>query len=301
MIAGSVCACEHSSPPILPVRLVLGVSDTLVVSGRYPTTLPVRAVDARGRTAVGAPVRFSRVGGDTLPLSPTGVVTCSRSGDIAVRAALGSLTKQFLVQCRLVSYVQIPGPLQFILGDSALSQPLQVPVSAYGADGRPLNHFVASIGVGDSDIAIVRGNSLSARRRGITFVAARVGNRDAGMGVHVYQRVASLGAIDTLLRVRPEMRLFAVPLSLEPGDFLRQHLPRGNWMVVMLPEEDVAPDRIHLRIEGAQCRDHFLNGSPRRWGCNVKSDASVILYRPFGRTSASAGAKAYLLVRWLFT
>jgi hypothetical protein len=120
------------------------------------------------------------------------------------------------------------------------------------------------------------------------------------MGVHVYQRVSSLAAIDTLLRVRPEMRLFAVPLRLNPGEFLRQHLPRGDWMLVMLPEEDVAPDRVQLRVEGAQCRDHFLNGSPRRWGCNVNADASVVLYRPPGRASATM-TNGYLLVRWLFT
>ena len=84
------------------------------------------------------------------------------AGDIAVRASLGALTKRLVVQCRLVEYVRIPGPLQFILGDSALSQPLQVPIAAYGVDGRPINHFVASIGVGNRDIATVSEGNLSA-------------------------------------------------------------------------------------------------------------------------------------------
>ena len=300
ILAAGVCACGHSSPPEPPVRLVVDISDTLVVSSRYPVMLPVRAVDARGGAVDGAPVRYSRIDGDTLPLTPVGAVTCLRSGEMTVRASLGSLTKRFVVQCRLVEYVRIPGPLQFVLGDSALSQPLRVPVAAYGADRRPINHFMASMGVGNSEVATLRGGRLSARGRGITFVSARVGDRDAAMGVHVYQRVSSLAAIDTLLRVRPEMRLFAVPLRLNPGEFLRQHLPRGDWMLVMLPEEDVAPDRVQLRVEGAQCRDHFLNGSPRRWGCNVNADASVVLYRPPGRASATM-TNGYLLVRWLFT
>ena len=299
IVAAVLFACGQPSQSGRPVRLTVGVSDTVVLNSRYPRTLPVRALDAAGRTLGGASIVYTQLGGDTLPMTPPGSVTCTRSGTFAVRASLGRLTTRLVVQCRVVEYVRIQGPLQFILGDSARSGPVQIPLEAYGADARPIAHFVAGVSVRDTSIATLRGLTLSPRARGITQVDARIGDRDTRMGVHVYQRVPSLAALDTLLRVSPGQRLFAVPLSLSPGEFIRERLPRGEWMLVMVPEEDVAPDRIRLRVEGARCRDHFLNGSPRRWGCYVKSDASVVLYRPFGRAPASV-ATGYLLVRWLF-
>ncbi len=198
-----------------------------------------------------------------------------------------------------MEYVRIPGPLQFVLGDSALSQPLALPVVAYGADARPIAPFVAGVSVRDTGVATLRGLTLSPRSRGITQASARVGDRDARMGVHVYQRVDTLASLDTLLRVRPRQRLFAVPLRLDRGELRRQHLPPGEWMLTLLPEAETAPDRIQLRIEGAHCEAHLFN-APRRWGCLVDSAATVIIYRPFGRGSAPA-ATGYLLVRWLFS
>ena len=293
----ALSACTRPIEPAPPVRLSTGASDTIVVNSRHPSLLPVRALDATGRALDGAPIRYAWTGGDSLPVSQNGAVTCSRSGNLVVRATLGQLATQLIVQCRLVEYVRIPGPLQFILGDSAGSQPLSLPLAAYDIDARPVVRFTAGIGVRDTGIASLRGLMLSPRKRGITQVGARIGDRDTGMGVHVYQRVPSLTALDTLLRVEPGQRLFAIPLSLAAGTFVQQRLPRGHWMLVMMPEADTSRDRIQLRVEGAQCADHLL-GSPRRWGCDVRADAKVYLYRNPSR--AVGPATGYLLVRWLF-
>lgn len=292
-----LCACgaAQAGPP---VRLLRGTSDTVVLNSRHPTGLAVRALDVRGTAVAGAPIHYAWTGGDSLPVTPSGDVTCTRSGDFAVRAALGRLVTHLVVHCRLVEYVRIPGPLQFILDDSVLSRPLSLPLFVFGVDGRPITSFVASVGVKDTGIATLRGRTLYARARGITAVGAHIGDREAGMGVHVYQRVSSLTALDTLLHVPERQRLFAVPLRLTPGELLRQRLPPGSWMLAMLPEGETAPERIQLRIEGSHCKDHFLN-SPRRWGCDAGPDATVILYRPLGRPQAPA-ATGYLLVRWLF-
>lgn len=295
--AAFLCACGPSQAGP-PVRLVRGTSDTAVLNSRHPTALAVRALDATGRWAVGAPIRYVWAGGDSLPVTPSGDVTCARSGDFVVRAVLGGLVARLVVQCRLVEYVRIPGPLQFVLDDSTLSRPFSLPLFAYGTDGRPIVRFVASVGVKDTGIAVLRGLTLFPRKRGITSVGAHIGDRDAGIGVHIYQRVSTLAAVDTLLRVRAEQRLFAAPLRLNPGDVIRQRLPPGDWMLAMLPEAETAPDRIQLRIEGAHCQEHFLN-SPRRWGCHAGPDATLILYRPLGRRQAPT--TGYLLVRWLFT
>lgn len=282
-----------------PVRLVHSTSDTVVLNSRHPSPLAVRALDAMGAPIVNAPIRYAWTGGDSLPVTPTGEVTCIRSGDFTVRALLGGLVKRLKVQSRVVEYVRIPGPLQFVLGDSGLSRPLSLPLSAYDTNGRPIIRYGASVGVKDTGIATVRGLTLFPRKRGITALGAHIGDREAGIGVHVYQRVSSLGAVDTILRVRPDQRLFAAPLQLRTGELIRQRLPPGDWMLAMLPETDSAPDRLQLRIEGAHCQEHFLN-SPRRWGCHAGPDAAMIIYRPFGRPQAPA-AVGYLLVRWLFS
>jgi hypothetical protein len=189
--------------------------------------------------------------------------------------------------------------MQFILGDSEMSRPLRLPIEAYGADGRPVTLFVAAVSIADSGVAALKGLTLYPRSRGITMAWARIGNRDAGIGVHIYQRVSTLAALDTMVRVPPNQRLFAVPLRLETGQSYRQRLPPGGWMLTMLPEDDHDPNRIRLRIEGADCQANLLN-TPRRFGCGAGPNAAVIIYRPFRKRDASIET-GYLLVRWLFT
>ncbi len=295
-----LAACEeHPQPrPGPPMRLVSGASDTIVVNSHYPVTLSVRALDASGNVVTAAPVRFTWIGGDSVPVTTTGAVTCTRSGDLAVRAALGTLALRLIVQCRRVENVRLPGPLQFVLGDTALTRPIPLTFVAYDASAHPISPARATAGVGDSLVARLHGLLLSPQGRGITWAGVRVGESDGVTGVHVYQRVATLAALDTLLRVRDVQRLFAIPLRMARGDNRRQHLPPGDWMLVMLPETDTTMGRIHLRVEGARCQEHFLN-APRRWGCHVDSGATVVLYRPF-RGSQPSTATGYLLVRWLF-
>ena len=68
----------------------------------------------------------------------------------------------------------------------------------------PITRFVTGVGVLDIVIATLRGLTLSARRRGVTLASARIGERDAGMGIHVYQRAPRLAAFHTFLRARRE-------------------------------------------------------------------------------------------------
>ena len=196
-------ACGHEPPPARPpARLVAGASDTVVVNSEYPTTLPVRALDAEGRTVAGTSIRFVSAGSHSLPITAAGAVTCPRSGDFVVRATLDRLMLPLAVQCRLVEYVRTPGPIQFVLGDSMLSLPIAVRFVSYDAKARPISPAVAHVSVGDTSIVSLHGRVISPRRRGITWANARVGVREGPTGVHVYQRVDTLAALDTLLRVR---------------------------------------------------------------------------------------------------
>jgi len=288
-------ACNGQLPPGPPVRLAGDISDTIIINSRWPKLLPVHAFDATGRPVVGVPIRFERMDGADVPITSSGAVTCTGSGDLHVRVVLDSLTSRVFVRCRLVEYVQIQGPIQFVLGDSELGRPRAFPLGVYSSDGRPVSLYTASIGLADSDVATLRGTTIYPRSPGPTVVGVHIGDRDGGTGVHIYQRVDGLAALDTLLRVHPGRRAFAVSLRMESGTQYRQGLPLGGWMLTLLPREQRGPNPIRMFVDGAACDSNVLN-DPGRLGCSTGSRASVIVYRPFSK-SVLAPASAYLLVR----
>ena len=214
LVAGG--ACRGQSTPGAPVRLATpDASDTIIINSRWPRGLPVRALDAKGRTVPGAAIRFEWAGGAPLPVTRTGAVTCTSNGDLSVRAVLNDLTSHFVVRCRLVEYVQIPGPIQFILGDSVLSQPRRLGVGVFSADSQPVSVFNADIRLADRSVASLDGATLAPQSRGWTSVSAYIGDREGWTHVHTYQRVDGLDALDTLLRVHPLQRFLAIPLRLD--------------------------------------------------------------------------------------
>lgn len=299
-VAACLAACGPGSRTGPPTQLSQGASDTVVINSHVPTRLDVRALDDRGRPIPDAPIRYARVRGASIAIAESsGTVTCRRASDVAVRASLGPLVRDLLVRCRPVDHVRIPGPMQFILGDSVLSRPQPLPVEAYTRSGQRVALPAGSAHVADTSVAALRGLTLYPRKRGITVAGVQVGDRSAGIGVHIYERVSDLGALDTLLSLPPEQRLFAVPLRLERGQYRRQRLPPGGWMLAMLPEEpapDLSAGTIRLRVEGAACHANFLN-APRRFGCRAGPEAAVLLYLP--PTSPDSVATADLLVRRL--
>jgi hypothetical protein len=294
-----VAACLGDSPAMSsrPARLSAGLSDTVIVNFMSTQPLPIRALDANGRTLAAAAIRYVRVSGDSLPMTADGTLTCTRRADLVIRATLGTLTAPFVVRCRPVGTVRLKGPFQFVLGDSALSQPRLVPVAAYDSNRRAVVQLAGNLEVFDSRVASIRGSMLSPRARGITLLAAHVGSAGAWSGVHIYQRVESLVALDTALRVPPHQRLFAVPIRLRAGEFLRQRLPPGDWMLLTQASTPDGPKELKVRAEHAVCQENLLN-DPGRIGCHSGSDADVIVYRPFAADSGYK--KGYLLVRWLF-
>lgn len=290
-------ACDALGRPGPPVRLAVGTgtSDTVVINGRRATSLPVRAIDANGRAASVAAIHYDIEGGMRVPLSSDGQVTCVQAGDLVVRVSLASLNTRVVVRCRAVEHVRIPGPIQFILGDSVLGRPREVPLEAYGRDGQAVVLIAGSLGIMNREIASLSRLTMTPHQPGATLAWAYVGEREARIGVHVYQRVDALDALDTVTRIPPKRRLIAVPLRLAAGESQRQHLPPGSWMLSMLPEDDDASMRVHLRVEGAMCNPVL---TARRFICGSRVGATVVLYRPAG-SADSPTANGDLLVRWM--
>jgi len=251
------------------VRLSAGAFDTIIVNTRTPTPLSVRAVDAAGRPVAMALVQYERANGADIPVTADGVVTCTSRGDVSVRATLERLSTLVPVRCRPISWLQLPGPIQFVLGDSTLSRPIEMPLAAFDTTLRPVVQLAAMFKTLNRDVATVRGDSIYPRSRGITVAGAWSGLRSAWTGVHVYQRVDSMNSLDTLLRVDPHQRLFAVRIRIKPGERRRQSLPRGDWMLTTLTPEIRDTDRFRLQFENMSCKPNILN-DPRRFGCRAE-------------------------------
>lgn len=293
----ATAACDPAGRSGSPLRLavVTGTSDTIVLNGQRATPLPVRAVDARGRAASVAAISYEIESGLQVPLSSDGQVTCVRAGDLVVRASMASANTRLIVRCRPVEHVRIPGPIQFILGDSVLGRPREVPVEAYDRDGRVVALVAGSLGIMNREIASLARLTMTPHQPGATLAWANVGEREARIGVHVYQRVDALDALDTVTSIPPKRRLIAVPLRLAAGELLRQRLPPGSWMLTMLPEDDDSPTRVHLRVEGAMCSPVL---TPRRLLCGSRVGATVVIYRPPASADVPP-ARGDLLVRWM--
>ncbi len=260
-------ACD--TPPVVgsPASLVAGMSDTVIVNSRRPVQMPIRVLDANGHLLPPAGVRYQRTAGDQVPVTATGVVTCTQAGDATLRASLGSLATSFLVRCRPVQKLHIAGPVQFVLGDSAQDMSIE----ALGPDGHPVYMLRGSTNILDTSIASLDGLRLTPRSPGSTLATFRAGERSAAVGVHVYQGVATLDGL------RPEQAYIALSLRLVSGEFRRWRLPPGEWMLTMLPYEDETRG-LQLSVEGANCLPAPI--TRRRYVCLAKNHAWVIVYHP---------------------
>jgi hypothetical protein len=290
------CACAGGHTRSQLAALSAGASDTIIVNDYGPIPLPVRAVDAEGHPIQQAPIRYERTSGDDLPVSSAGVVTCARRGDLAVHAVLGSLSKSFVVRCRPIARLMISGPVQFVLGDSALSQPIEVPLAAYDSNGRPVTMLAGFLKVLRTPIATARGSMLIPDSQGVTLLKAWAGHEAAVTGLHIYKRV-DLATLDTLRRVDGYHRQIAVPIRVRPGEELRLALPHGEWMITTFAA-DQPPGAFRLRFENASCTPNLLN-DPERFGCRTATGAAVIVSRRV-RSRDTSAITGYLLVRGFY-
>jgi hypothetical protein len=257
-------ACSGSGAP---QRLVVGHSDTVVVHSQRPMAITAEGRDAEGKAVGVAGITFRQVAGDSVPLSPEGMVTCTRRTDATIVATAGALSTTALLRCRPVGSVRISGPVQFLLGDSAQSLNPQV----LGLDGKPLDVIAGTVSIDDRSVVGAEGMRLSARAPGVSLVTLKIGDSSATAGVHVYE------PLDALVHLKPEQRLVAVRLSLRSGEYRKWDLPAGTWMLTMLPYKDEQRG-LRLKVEGANCVPEPL--TPRRISCHTNGTASVTVEHP---------------------
>lgn len=291
-------ACGGVAEAGHPVRLAFGRSDTLVVNHTSQTLLPVTAVDANDQKVANAGIRFEHVSGSSIGLTSDGKVDCSSSADATIRATLNNTSHTFVVRCRPVIRLQIPGPIQFVIGDSALSAPIAIPLGAYDEQMRAVALIAGTLSVRDSSIATVTDSLIRPRKRGVTPLSARVGNQSATVGVHIYQRLDSRDPLDTLLRIDSNHRQLALPLTLQPGDVIRHKLPPGDWMITTLMYSARDSSVFQLRFEEMNCTGNVLNDR-NRFACHPRNEGAAIVVSRARGTGSAPLVSGYLLLRWL--
>src|SRR5438874_2116042 len=84
--------------------------------------------------------------------------------------------------------------------------------------------------------------------------------------------VVDVCSLDTLRRVYPYHRLFAVPIRLRRVESLRVALPLGTWMVTTMPGTQQGLDVFRLRFDNASCTPNILN-DPHRYSCRCSAGA----------------------------
>ena len=227
----------------------------------------MRVLDARGHSLDSKSVRYEWMSGDPLSVSPTGVTKCTRAGDANIRASVGNIASRVLVQCRPVQSVRFSMMVNLVVGDP----PEDVAFEAKGPDGKPVSLLRGQITIDDSSIVAVDGMRIRGRVPGVTDVTLRIGDREAGMTVHVYEPA------QTPERIQPGQHL-AVPVLVADGEMRQWRLPAAPelYYVAMLskPDNEQMPG---LAVAGANCERGLAASS---FFCLARHDASVIAYYP---------------------
>lgn len=271
-----VSACDPSAGR--PAQWIVGVGDTVIVNNWKPVRILSRVMDAAGHDIPGAAPRYQWVSGDTFAITAEGVVNCSRSGDAALRASLGTIVKSVTLHCRPVRQLRSTASMQLIVGDT--SQPL--PIEAIDMDDKPVRMLMGTVStMRDSVVAIEPGLRVSARTGGASLTTVSIGDLRVRVGIHTYERVQILDSL------REKQRPTIVRLQLASGERKRWHLPTGEWMFTMLPYDDEATG-LRLRVHNANCVPLLI--TKRRYTCVVmKNDGELVVSNPRATGAALTG------------
>lgn len=228
-----------------PVKLVApgaGENDTIVVNSRQPAGLVVSVVDQYGRKRPSdAAVHFRVVSGD-VEVSPIGVTTCTRRGNAVVRATLNKLSRDFVLHCRPVAWLEAPSWMIFVVGDSARD----LSFVAHGPDGAPVTELRGSVEMMDGSVAELTGINVRPGEPGMTMAFVTVGDMRTGITVLVHRLVTSF------INHPRNQNMLAMRVRLARGDTMVVPLPKASfWVRYISASRSAAPPTIELQGNGS--------------------------------------------------
>jgi hypothetical protein len=208
-----------------PARLVVEAQNGadprggLIVNTRHPVRLSMLVYDREGRSLSTEVVRYRLIAGAPFDISEKGVVTCSRSGDAAVRAYAGSAVTTLIVRCRPVREVRSYKWVQLVAGDSAH----ELSFEALAPDGGREHLLAGARFVTDTTVARLEGSSLRGVAPGGAMLVTEVGDGRQFTRVSVFEPVPSLDGL------RPDQQFVIAPVRVARGAAITWPLPQGLY------------------------------------------------------------------------
>ncbi|HEY4307561.1 MAG TPA: hypothetical protein VGM82_24010 [Gemmatimonadaceae bacterium] len=234
-------AAFRPRPTQLTVTTRVG-DDTVVVNQSHGARLNAMVLDQYGRRLrFDTTIHYERVGGDSVGVAANGLVGCKTHGNIIVRAEFKTLSKQFAVHCRPVSWIEVPTWVDLVVEDSTRDLALV----AHGPDGRVVTELRGTLGVENSEIAGLEGTTIRPKRFGTTFANIEVGDAKKSIPLVVYEPVTSFVN-------DPPKSMMAIHVKLARGDTIEVPVPKATfWVTYFSKEPGVAPPTIELRGDGS--------------------------------------------------
>jgi len=180
-----------------PMRLAAGTSDTTTIITTRPLWLNVNVVNLVGHVLPQRGIRFAFAGGDSLPLTTDGQVTCTRRSDANVSVVGGSVSALLTVLCRpIVGVAFTPGVRLIARGARG-----ELPVVPLGPDRQPVRVRSPRVELGSDSIARLDGLSIEPRNAGLTWADVTMGDCVQTIEIAVDDSVATTDALPD--RTRP--------------------------------------------------------------------------------------------------
>lgn len=271
-------------PP--PARLVVDGQDGgeggIVLNSRHPVQLAMRALDDKGRTLTRAQVEYQWVGGMEVPVTSTGVITCTGRGDAELRATSGHAQTTLLIRCRPVKALYTDAWLQLVAGESVQ----RLGLWAIGPDSGAVTLLAGDIHVGDTAVAALSGRGIRPRAPGHTVIITRIGDAETITGVSVYEPVPSFEGL------RTDQRFVIAPVRVVRGETIRWPLPSGQFWLVYRRASEAEPVPSFAVQGPVMCMPDFGPGVDFVH-CLVRgAGASIIITHPGTTPFAIAGRLA---------
>ena len=191
-----------------PVTLV-ALADPFLFNGPATVGLPVRALDAAGRT-IAAQHSASARDPDVAHVDARGL-RCLKEGDTQVSVRSGALETSFLLQCRPVASFGAPfGSMDLAVG----GEPQPIPVTAYDSSGRIVGALRFSAHSSDTTVVAIRDGLAVPQAVGKARISVDVGGRSTYLAAEVTESIAQ----ESVQLTAGEYRSW----ELEPGRYRAQ-------------------------------------------------------------------------------